>query len=579
MASGTFRTPTCTAAGSGYHRYIEVVWSSTNDTANNQSTISWTAYSRAPDSNSTSSYVMSAPITIKINGTTVMSKTTRFQMKKDQNLGSGTVTVSHGTDGTKSVSVSIDAAIYTYAVNNTYSGTITMTCNPVYTLTISAGTGSGITVNRTSCAGVGSTGSLSAGTKKLCKGDILKITFVANTNYRLVTTTVNSSTFTSGNNHTVSGNVTVASTAQVLASSVGATAANIGSVSTITVTKFNTSYYHTLQYTFGSLSGYITNSGGTSSSASKFSNTSVAFTVPTSFYAQIPNAKTGTCTITCRTYSSSSSTTQLGNATTCTFTVTATGGPTVTGTVVDTNATTVALTGNSSTLIKYKSTAVATISATANNSATISSKTINNSAPSSDNTRTFGSVSTSNFVFKATDSRGYSSSQTVTPTMVAYTKLTLNAEVYRPLPTGSEMAMRVSGNYYRGSFGAYSNTLTLKYRYREASSSTWSSWTTLASSNYTIGTSSYSSSTITIGTDFDYRTEYVFQVRAVDGTTDYPLTTVTSTINVQRGIPVFDWGESDFAFNVPVAITDGGLTIGSTTITEAQLRSLIALIS
>lgn len=578
MASGSFRTPTCTAAGTGYHRYIEVVWSSTNDTTNNKSTISWTAYSRAPDHSSTSRYVMSAPITIKINGTTVLSKTTRFQMKKDQNLGSGTITVSHGTDGTKSVSVSIDAAIYTYAVNNTYSGSITMTRNPVYSLTISAGTGSSITVNRTSCAGVGSTGNLSAGTKKLCKGDILKITFTASTNYKLSTTKVNSTTFTSGNNHTVSGNVTVASTAQVLASSVGATAANIGSVSTITVTKYNSSYYHTLQYTFGSLSGYITSSGGTSSSASKFSNASVAFTVPTSFYAQIPNAKTGTCTITCKTYSSSSSTTQLGDATTCTFTVTATGGPTVNGTVADTNTTTVALTGDASKLIKYKSTAVATISATANNSAAISSKTINNSAPTN-NQRTFTNVSTTSFVFKATDSRGYSSTKTVNPTMIAYIKLTLNAEVYRPLPTGSEMVLKVSGNYYRGSFGAYSNTLTLKYRYREASSSTWSSWTTLASSTYTIGTKSYSSSAITVGTDFDYRTEYVFQVSAVDGTTDYPLTTVTNTINVQRGIPVFDWGENDFAFNVPVAITDGGLTIGSTTITEAQLKSLIALIS
>lgn len=578
MASGSFRTPTCTAAGTGYHRYIEVVWSSTNDTTNNKSTISWTAYSRAPDHSSTSRYVMSAPITIKINGTTVLSKTARFQMKKDQNLGSGTITVSHGTDGTKSVSVSIDAAIYTYAVNNTYSGSITMTRNPVYSLTISAGTGSSITVNRTSCAGVGSTGNLSAGTKKLCKGDILKITFTASTNYKLSTTKVNSTTFTSGNNHTVSDNVTVASTAQVLASSVGATAANIGSVSTITVTKYNSSYYHTLQYTFGSLSGYITSSGGTSSSASKFSNASVAFTVPTSFYAQIPNAKTGTCTITCKTYSSSSSTTQLGDATTCTFTVTATGGPTVNGTVADTNTTTVALTGDASKLIKYKSTAVATISATANNSAAISSKTINNSAPTN-NQRTFTNVSTTSFVFKATDSRGYSSTKTVNPTMIAYIKLTLNAEVYRPLPTGSEMVLKVSGNYYRGSFGAYSNTLTLKYRYREASSSTWSSWTTLASSAYTIGTKSYSSSAITVGTDFDYRTEYVFQVSAVDGTTDYPLTTVTNTINVQRGIPVFDWGENDFAFNVPVAITDGGLTIGSTTITEAQLKSLIALIS
>lgn len=578
MASGTFRTPTCTAAGSGYHRYIEVQWSSTNDTTNNKSTISWTAYGRAPDNSSTARYVMSAPITIKIAGTTVLSKTSRFQLKKDQKLGSGSLTISHDSDGTKSVSVSIDAAIYTYAVNNTYSGTITMTRNPVYSLTISAGTGSSIVVNRTSCAGVGSTGNLSAGTKKLCKGDILKITFSASTNYRLSSTKVNNSSFTSGNTHTVNGNVTIASTAQVLASSVGATDANIGSTSTITVTKYNSSYYHTLQYSFGSLSGYITSSGGVSSSASKFSATSVAFTIPTTFYAQIPNSKTGTCTITCKTYSSSSSTTQLGNSTTCTITVTATGSPTVNGTVVDTNATTIALTGNSAKLIRYKSTAVATISATANNSATISSKMINNVAPTND-ARTFSGVSISSFVFKATDSRGYSASKTVNPSMIPYIMLTLNAEIGRPTPTGSEITMKLSGNYYNGSFGAYSNTLTIKYRYRESTSSTYSSWITVPTTSYSTGSITYSSSTISLGTEFDYQKSYVFQVRAVDGVTDYPLTTITKTIVVQRGIPVFDWGENDFAFNVPVYITDGGLTIGSTTISEDQLKSLLALIS
>lgn len=556
MASGSFRTPTCTAAGSGYYRYIEVIWSSTNDTKNNKSTINWTAYGRSPDS-STSSHVMSAPITIKINGTTVLSLSERFRLKKDQNIGSGTVEVSHDSDGTKSVNVSIDAAIYTYAVNNTYSGTITMTANPVYSLGITPGSGSSIVVNRTYCAGFGSTGTLSAGENLLCNGDILKITFSADTNYKLSSTKVNSSSFASGNTHTVSGNVTVVSTAQVLASSVGATSADIGSVSTITITKYNASYYHTLQYTFGELSGYITNSGGTSTTPSKFSNSSVAFTVPSTFYAQIPNAKTGTCTITCKTYSDNSSTTQLGDATTCSFTVTATGGPSVSGTVIDTNATTVALTGDSSILIKHKSTAVATIDATANNYSSISSKLINDNVPT-DNKITFPSVFAASFSFTATDSRGYSATKKIYPTMVEYIQLTLNSEVYRPSPTGGEMAMKISGNYYRGSFGAYSNTLTIKYRYREASSSNWiQNWETLSTLDYTVNASSYSSSVITIGTDFDYRKEYVFEVQASDGTSDYPLTTVKNAINVQRGLPVFDWGENDFNFNVPIVIGSG----------------------
>ena len=142
------------------------------------------------------------------------------------------------------------------------------------------------------------------------------------------------------------------------------------------------------------------------------------------------------------------------------------------------------------------------------------------------------------------------------------------------------MTLSMSGNYYRGSFGAYSNTLTISYRYREATQAAYGSWTTIPSSSYTVSSSSYSGSGISLGTDFDYQKSYIFQIRAVDGTSDYPLTTVTKEITVQRGTPVFDWGENDFDFHVPVKISDEGtLTIGSTTITEAQLKSLLALIS
>ncbi len=462
--------------------------------------------------------------------------------------------------------------------NSYYTTDCTTSGTSKFSLSISAGTGSTITVKRTSSAAGLSTGNLSNGAT-IYKNDKLQISFAANTNYALKTRTVNGSTFTSGSTHTVSGNVTVASTAQVLASNVGATNANIGSVSTITVTKYNPTYYHTLQYSFGNLSGYITSSGGVSTSASKFSGTSVAFTIPSTFYAQIPNSKTGKCTITCKTYSSSSSTTQLGNATTCQITVTATGAPTVSGTVVDTNATTIALTGDANKLIRYKSTAVATISASGNNSATIASKYINNVVPNSSNQRTFSRVSATSFVFKATDSRGYQATKTVSPTMVDYINLTLNPVISRPTPTGSEITMTFTGDYYRGSFGAYSNTLKIQYRYRESSSTTWSSWTTIASTNYTISTQTYTtSSPISLGTNFDYQKAYMFQVRATDGTADYTLSTVTKAVTVQRGIPVFDWGEEDFEFHVNVKISDGTLKIGNTTITEAQLQSLLALL-
>ena len=94
------------------------------------------------------------------------------------------------------------------------------------------------------------------------------------------------------------------------ASSISATSVDIGSNTTITINRASSSFTHTITYSFGSLSGTI---------ATKTSNTSISWQVPTSFYAQIPNAKSGTCTLTCITYSGD---TQIGTSST-TFTITA----------------------------------------------------------------------------------------------------------------------------------------------------------------------------------------------------------------------------------------------------------------
>lgn len=558
MASGKFSSTVCKAAGSGYYRYIEVVWSSTNDTANNKSTITWDAYSRSPDS-STTSWVMAKNIVVTINGTaTTVVGSSAIKTYKDGRLGGSTITVSHGSDGKKSVDVSITAQIYVYgATNSSYSGSITMSPNPVYTLSMSAGTGSNITVNRTACAGSGGTGNLSAGAKKLYHGDTLKITFTPSSNYAINAHTVNGSTFTSGNTHTVSGNVTVAATATPLKSVIGATDANIESNSTITVTRYNNSYTHSIKYTFGSATGNI---------VTKSTQTSISWTVPSEFYAQIPKSKTGTCTLTCETFNGNTS---LGSST-CTITVTASSAkckPTVTATVADTNETTKALTGNAATLIRYKSTALCTLNATPKNSATISFLSIAGSAVTGTTsggvttaTKSYSSVSTTSFKFIANDSRGYSTEVTKTPTMVAYINLSCNPVLSRPTPTGSSIVMTFTGDIFRGSFGACSNTLTLQYRYKESGGS-YGSWQTVASTNIIFGTATYrSSSTISVGDEFDYHKDYVFQVRATDGGTvsgtAYTLSTVTKTITVKRGIPVFDWGENDFNVNVPLMLNN-----------------------
>ena len=64
------------------------------------------------------------------------------------------------------------------------------------------------------------------------------------------------------------------------ASSVTCADGNIGSSTTININRASSNFTHTLKYSFGTLSGTI---------VTKTSETSIGWTIPTSFYAQIPN--------------------------------------------------------------------------------------------------------------------------------------------------------------------------------------------------------------------------------------------------------------------------------------------------
>lgn len=93
------------------------------------------------------------------------------------------------------------------------------------------------------------------------------------------------------------------------ASTVSATNTNLNSASTITITRASSSFTHTLTYSFGSTTGTI---------VSKTTSTSVSWTPALTLANQIPNAVSGTCTITCDTYNGS---TKIGSKT-CTLTLT-----------------------------------------------------------------------------------------------------------------------------------------------------------------------------------------------------------------------------------------------------------------
>lgn len=117
-SSGAFET-SAYSIGEQYPNRIRVEWSSSQSIANNTSTIYWTVKSAGGYDGR---YVMAGPITVNIAGVNVYSRSDRFELHANTPLGSGSFTLTHNTDGTKSFTAWAEAAIYTYAISSTRYG-------------------------------------------------------------------------------------------------------------------------------------------------------------------------------------------------------------------------------------------------------------------------------------------------------------------------------------------------------------------------------------------------------------------------------------------------------------------------
>lgn len=362
---------------------------------------------------------------------------------------------------------------------------------------------------------------------------------------RSITISLSVSAFVAGGSSiawSVSGSKPISLTNIPRASTIGATAANIGERSSISISKKSDNYTHSIAYKFGSLSGYITSSGGTSSTESKFSANSLSFLVPTAFFEQIPNAQSGLCTLTCRTYSGS---TKIGDDQTCTFRATASKldcAPLVYGSVEDSNQDTIDLTGDSDVIVKYHSFAHCTISVDLRNSAKIKRRTISGvTVPETKNDCTIENTETGNFEFVAVDSREYDGRQTVQKELVEYIPLTCNPAVSRDGPTTGNAILTIEGQCFNGSFGAVDNTLSVSYRVRER----YGELGDPVSIQPDISGNKWTVETVISG--LTYTSVWEIEITAQD-----KLETVTKTVTVLKGVPVFDWGENDFVFHVPI---------------------------
>lgn len=250
---------------------------------------------------------------------------------------------------------------------------------------------------------------------------------------------------------------------------------------------------------------------------------------------------------------------QIGSYSICMFsigTTAADSGPTMQCSVIDTNPRTTALTGDPSKLILNASSASCNMNISTRNGATIQTATINGMQTTS---YVFNNVNIPSFTFIVRDSRGYEVTNTISPTIINYVLPTCVLSAERIVPvSGNKVALTFSGRYFNGSFStSQQNTLTITYQYKETSASTYSAAIAVNPSDITTTSTSYASDgSIESSAVFDYTKSYDIKVTVTDR-----IYGAVQTYTISKGVPIFDWGNNDFQFNVETFILNVDHTI------------------
>ena len=334
------------------------------------------------------------------------------------------------------------------------------------------------------------------------------------------------------------------------ASTITATSAYIEETSQLTINRKSDSFTHSIQYFFGNLSGYILADGTISQSEQKITATSIGFTIPSTFYSQIPNAMEGVCTLWIKTYSGNQ---QIGSTQYATFYARvnpSTNAPTTTTSMSDTNQDTIALTGSNDIFVVGHSIISLVWSATAQNSATISSVKLNDTTLTQ-SPYTFTMPQSANYV--VTDSRGLTTNPNIfSPYTIKnyfYPSSIFNVE--RVAPTSSYVKFFFNGNWWNDNFGYADNTLSLSWYYKPKSEQEWQFGGNLVKDiDYTISGNSFysgtgqSASQITIQGGFVYASAWDFKLVITDS-----LKTIEYKDTMPQGIPIINWDGAHFNIN------------------------------
>lgn len=362
---------------------------------------------------------------------------------------------------------------------------------------------------------------------------------------------------------------------------------NIGSPVTITLNPANTAFTHKLDWSWVSYAPTIVSSlsAGTTTYSWNTANTDSANgdTYANLMYKQIPNAQNDWGTIKVTTYYGGVQVqSQQGTANVYGYIVNST--PTFgTGyTYIDNNSATVAITGDSSYIIQNHSDLQVTIPttafATAKNFATMSSYNVSVNGVTKSATQgtsnivlDFGQVNAGtnqSLTVTAIDSRGFTTTTSITVKMLQYFAPVITATVARLNGFENEIDITLSGSIAPLTTTSQKNALTaisgepapLEYCYAEnISGSTYTAWTPFT---YTTSGASYTATGVSVS--LDNTKSYIFQIRATD-----KLQTSTQPITVSSGQPVFfvdfdlnSVGVGKFPTGTNTLETNGSVNIG-----------------
>lgn len=169
------------------------------------------------------------------------------------------------------------------------------------------------------------------------------------------------------------------------------------------------------------------------------------------------------------------------------------------------------------------------------------------------------------------DTRGFSTTSTVSKTLVDYIPLTISFTATNPDGNGN-VTLSISGDYFNGFFGAnntYANALNFKYRTKTGSGS-YGNWTTLNITSFTYRNNRYDATSTVSGVS--YTDTVTFQVMAQDKVYYNDDTGVKSDEKSVKGTPSFYWNKDTFNFNTNI-VFDGRKQTGERSIGFGNISS------